>query len=208
MRRVIWVIFMSFAVVACQSTPAVEEQGTQATLEPAQEPAPRNVGFARVWLVDGKEERRHEIIARTSNTTTWRRGECTWTLQSFGFYPPFEWKNCEEGASGQQTIELVTEPAYPLSVGKKWRYESKGSDDQGNAWENFRACEVKGTARVTAPIGTHDTYKIICDEKWRIRTYYFAPDLDTSILSLVYNKDDRTTEKSELIRIENENRGS
>lgn len=24
----------------------------------------------RVWLVDGKEERRHEVIARTSNTTT------------------------------------------------------------------------------------------------------------------------------------------
>ena len=54
-------------------------------------------------------------------------------------------------SSGQQTIELVTEPAYPLSVGKKWRYESKGSDDQGNSWQNDRACEVKGTARVTEP---------------------------------------------------------
>ena len=207
MPRFLAAIAVPLALVACQTTPAIEEQETQTILEPAQEPLPRNVGFARVWLVDGKEERRHEIIARTDNTTTWRRGECTWTLQSFGFYPPFEWKDCE-GASGQQTIELVTEPAYPLSVGKKWRYESKGSDDQGNSWENYRACEVKGTARVTAPIGTHDTYKIICHENWRIRTYYFAPDLDTSIVSLLYNKDDRSTERSELVRVENENRGS
>ena len=36
---------------------------------------------------------------------------------------------------------------------------------------------------MTVPVGTFDTYRVVCKDKWTRYDYYFAPALGTVVLS-------------------------
>ena len=199
---------LSLTLIACQTTPAVEEAPATTELLPMEQPGTPNIGYTLVTMMNGSQERRSEVIAHDAETFTWRNNKgCEWSSMRTGFSPSVHWKNCE-GGSGNMSVKLTTDLPWPLSVGKTWTYTFTGGNNRGNAWEGSDQCTVVGTARVTAPIGTYDTFKVECESEWLKRTHYLSPELNASPIFLRHNKARNQTDRYELIRIENNNRGS
>jgi hypothetical protein len=145
----------------------------------------RAVGHKVVTLRDGKEET-STLIEQTADTQTWMDSlGCRAVVPRAGFGPALEYANCE-GATGTQKVKLLRGAPYPLAVGGKWAYSYAGTNTRGNQWSGERACEVKGSARVKAGAGEHDTYKVICEDTQSdmktVRTYYVSPSLQTTVL--------------------------
>ena len=81
-----------------------------------------------------------------------------------------------------------TGSAWPLSVGKTWSYAIEGQNSKGNSWTNTRSCEVLSTAQITTQSGTHDTYKVRCDDNNNERVFYISPALKDFAQLIHYKK--------------------
>lgn len=184
--------------------PIITEEPVQLSLAPMEKPEGRPVGSVRVLLLNGEEELRSEVVARDSETISFRDSDgCSYTMPTTGFAPLLTADNCG-GTSGSQKVALETDSPWPLSVGKKWRYSMVGSNSKGDTWRAERKCEVKSEARVTAPLGTFDTYKVVCIDPARTRTYYVVPDTGQVVIFLRHDRRRNKTDRYELIRTEGE----
>lgn len=199
---------LSLTLMACQTTPAIEEAPATTELQPMEQPPTPNVGYTLVSLLDGNKDYRSEVVAHDADTVSWKSTTgCEWTVLESGFSPSVRWKNCG-GSTGAHRVELTTESPWPLAVGKTWAFAFSGGDQRGSTWDDTQTCEVVGTASITAPIGTYDTFKVVCDSSWQRHTRYVSPELMAPLIYLRHSKYRNQTERYELIRIENNNRGS
>lgn len=160
----------------------VQEAAVTATLPPMPR-AEHEVGYTRVSIKDGTTEHRETLIAQDAEANTWISSTgCSWTVPRTGFAPATEWSSCSS-ADGTATVKGAnTSGIYPLTVGKRWSYEVAGKNVTGFPWSGERRCEVESQARVTVPMGTYDTYKVVCGDQWSVRTWYLAPEVDATVL--------------------------
>ena len=63
-----------------------------------------------------------------------------------------------------------------MNVGTEWSFEQSGDN-----WQTDRDCKVEGTARIKVTNGEFDTFKIVCVDKWRTRTSYYAPSVRRTV---------------------------
>lgn len=141
-----------------------------------------NVGDQWVYVVNGKPETSTitgvdgDVFSGKNQTTG-----CEFQFIFAAYAPTPNWKDCG-GSSGTQQISR-TGSIFPMTVGATESWAVSGSDTKGDTWETTRSCEVKGTARVTVPAGSFDTYHVMCQDDWRIREWWFAPELGISAIS-------------------------
>ena len=181
-----WLHLFAIGAVVCvlaayQTTGAQAAQEAQVTaqLPPMQRPE-RNVGFKRVTLKDGKEVDT-TLVAKTADTESWQRSDgCSWTRPTTGFAPSVKWSGCASN-DGTSIVKLVEGDPWPLQVGKEWTYSLRGSNVVGYSWDTKRECEVKEVARIKTKLGEHNTYKVVCTDRWNIRTWYMSPSLKTYV---------------------------
>jgi hypothetical protein len=102
---------------------------------------------------------------------------CNWSRPPDAMAPATSWKNCN-GSSGSATVQSNGGSPWPMKVGTSWSYRVNG----GN-WQTDRDCEVEDAVRVRIGLGEFDTYKVVCTDRWRTRTRYYAPAIEKVVFS-------------------------
>ncbi len=143
------------------------QEGIQ--LPPTPKPSPREVGHIWKTLKDGKPFEA-KLTKRTESTDEWEDSDgCQFTkLPDIRFSPAIAWKNCG-GNDGTATVTPKRDP-WPMQIGNKWSF-----DVDGGEWRYERTCKVEDAVRVRIALGEYDTFKIVCDDKWNTRTWYYSP---------------------------------
>lgn len=186
---------------------STEKRPANVTLPPMERPADPQIGDLYISIEDAEKEVRVEVIGIDSEAVAYETNDgCVFALPKSGFAPVSKFAGCE-GSSGVQDVTLTNGSPWPLSVGTSWQYRFSGTNTDGDTWQGVRTCRVEGAVRVTAPIGTYDTFEVVCDEPNRTRTYYASPELGAAVVFMRHDKRRNTTLERKLIRIERQ-RGS
>ncbi len=90
--------------------------------------------------------------------------------------PALAWRSEGQGR-GRRLITEMSEPFFPLRVGKRLTFKSTVSTDTPPyAWEFTWTCEMLRTERVEVPVGDFDTYVIRCGRQRPDElTFYYSP---------------------------------
>ena len=172
-------VFALAIVAVCQST-KVEATPVKAELAPAEAPT-FTVGSKMTWREEGEDDLTSEIVSVDGNKVTIQVDNgCNSTFTSDGFNLWTRWENCG-GNTGSSRFERPG-GIFPLEVGKKETYKTRGKNDKGHTWSSTWTCRVTETANVTVPAGNFDTYRVVCKDKWRRKDYYFAPELGSNVI--------------------------
>ncbi len=172
-RKIALVLFSS--LLCGTASAAFEVVATGIDLAPAPEPSERPIGYVWKALKNGSP---HEtrLIESTADTETWEDSNgCRWTRPKKPMAPSTTWDNCG-GRSGTATVTDQGGTVFPMKVGNAWSYEV-----DGGRWRTDRDCEVEDAVRVRIALGEYDSFKVICTDRWRTRTYYYAPALEKSV---------------------------
>lgn len=172
------VIVCSVAVLAaCQTTgsSSLKSEPTSAELAPVAERR-AVVGDSFTWV-----NNRGETLTGTFTSVDdqYLTGEssngCKWRDRRNSFAPGAEWSNCD-GSTGTQRSKRLGGSIFPLQVGSSESWEYSGSNNKGDNWSSTRECSVVGTAKVTVPAGSFDTYHVRCEDEWWVREWYVRED--------------------------------
>lgn len=195
---VLGVVMLSGVLLAgCQST-SIKTQQASASLQPMAERMPQKGDVWRYKMADGTSAEQ-TAVAVTATTVSWKdTSGCAWTKPSKGFGPSLKWSGCG-GADGTQTATRSGN-IYPLKVGSSEQWTVQGSNNAGNDWHTTRSCEVTGTAHITVPAGSFDTYHVVCSDNWTVREWFKAPALKTTVLYEKHNRAGGGTERDELVK--------
>ena len=187
---------------ACDTTGVSDEVALTTPLAPMEKPAAK-VGQTQHWLRDGKQEFTNSIVAVDGDMVSGETSEgCQWTALSWGFAPGARWSGCAPFTDGQQKITGVEGGLWPLEVGRKVSYTFSGRNKNGDSWTGTRRCSVDGAMRIETVSGQHDTYKVVCKDRWTDRVWYVSPALGQPVYVERYRKTRNERSKRELIKVE------
>lgn len=161
------------------------------------------VGDTWIGLKDGKDFQ-WTVISISGNAYTGRASDgCRWTAISWNFAPSYEFSNCKPYKDGKHKITSIAGKLWPLQVGNRISYAFTGSRTFGKTWSGRRTCEVKSREEpITTISGEHDTYKIICNDRWTRLTEYVSPKLQAVVYWERHRKRQNQTIKGELIEMQ------
>lgn len=188
----------------CETAPPVEEMTVESALEPAPKPQPAPVGTKVVGLYnDGPSKMEKVSIDGSLHTYESLINGCRWTEDAelgLVFAPSVRWENCN-GSTGKRNL-VRDGNIWPLEVGAEVSYTGTGVTSQ--TWSADTKCEVVDTVRVTVEAGTFDTYKVECSSPWRSTTKYYAPSVQSNVLTSQRRKGESSASNYdwELVRIE------
>ena len=143
---------------------------------------PLAVGDKSVWKQDGKELSWKTAKLDGSIAEVHGSNGCKVVIDLSTFSPALSWRNCS-GSAGSQKMEKRSGGLFPLAVGNTESVRFSGRNEKGNTWSGMRSCKVAGTANVTVPAGTFDTYHVVCRENSARYDYWFSPELGSTVIS-------------------------
>lgn len=173
------VLIPALALLAAGCAPEVKTEAVQSLLEPMQKRLPL-AGDTVVWDDDGTQFSRTVTKVSADSLIKEDSRGCAFT-SGLGFEPSTSWTNCTPFTDGAQSYTTEGE-IFPLAVGNTVRYQVDGSNANGDKWQNDVLCKVEGTARVTVPAGSFDTYHVRCEHQFTRRDYYVSPELGETML--------------------------
>jgi len=203
-------VLLAAFTVAAQAEEKVTANEAPASLQrevdlaPMSKPRDRDVGFKWFGVGNDGQEVVVEVIAKDSDTTTFRDNTgCRWVSRLGSWFGgALEWSGCG-GTGGRRRTDFPDEAdIWPLSVGRSWSYYEHGRNDNGNRWEGRRRCEVAGTATFKLEAGLDDTFKVVCNDPWSRHTYYVSPAHQTTVRFERVNKRHGTTWSRQFRRLE------
>jgi len=185
------------ALVACASTSnesGADKMAVSIPLPPAEMPPATTVGTEYQWIKNG-ERHDSKILAVSDGVLSGESSDgCKWKTTDWQFTPTLAWEECD-GYTGSRTLKKSKGSPWPMQVGNKWShsYSSVTSKGTGYSWK-YR-CNVRNTERVSVPAGEFDAFKIVCKDKWNVRTEWFAPEYaGGSTVRIKYERDSGTTD--------------
>jgi len=169
-------VFASTLLVTGNAWAELEILQTGIQLEPADKPPARSVGSVWRGLNDG-EPYTNTLASETDSSNTYKDSNgCEWTEPKGFFRPPStSWDDCG-GQDGSARVAFKRGTIFPLQVGNKWSYGVMG----GN-WQTQRDCKVEDAVRIKTGVGEHDTFKVVCRDKFNTRTRYYSPKLQAVV---------------------------
>lgn len=144
----------------------------------------RDPGFSQVTVDEIK-------ILTTDNERTTAKTKLGYEVtSSYNFFlPSFEEKSTDPKNLylERNTVFGDTLSFFPLKIGKKSSNRVVGDTTQsgGSAWEYVYNCEVMGKEKVQIPLGTFDTYKVVCTAtgtKNYKKTFFYDPKMEQLLL--------------------------
>jgi hypothetical protein len=133
---------------------------------------------------DGKEEINTARLLDDKTIEVSRDDGCSYTRSNEDRYGPnLTWTNCSSGKWGSGKVEDIKKEGqlWPFKVGNKVSYKYTAINSKGKKNKKaFRNCEVTGTELATASGKEYPSYKIECKEHSGDRTYWYAPELETT----------------------------
>ena len=146
------------------------------------------------WTTVAKVENDMVTLINSSGCTEIRR-------LSF-VYPAETYTNCA-GATGTREITSVKGGIFPIKVGNKVSIKIKGKDNlTPQGWVGERKCEVESKEQIEGKFGSHDAFKVVCEDAWFIRTWFYDPELESNVRFDLYDKRKRKSRTLELVRFE------
>lgn len=194
----------ALALAACQTTSIQEQPATTANLAPA-ERVTLKAGEVRKFKRsrNGEETITTVTLAKPGVYRFETSNGCTGTaLASDRFAPTLTWNKCGDNPNwntGSSTIKTKTGELWPLKVGNKVSYSLTAKSHTGRSSDNVRDCEVTGTVNVTAVGKAYDAYKVVCNDRFNRRTFYYAPSVESVVLEERYQKRRNVTEVTEFV---------
>ena len=132
---------------------------------------PRRVGGdmeTYTWEVDSVED----------DVVTIRNDGCVQQLSLLmPFAPPLSWEGCGP-VSGSHVIRKTKGDVFPLKADSRFQHSVSGRSSNGESWKTVRKCKVEGKVAVSVPMGSFDTWKLVCTESSKIHTYWISPELE------------------------------
>lgn len=131
---------------------------------------------------------------------------CIVTFPLYMFAPIVARENCGEGPLSSLTQEFWIEgTVFPMKKGQKWRFYTQNLTDKDgkvNSRKQTHRCRVKDEVRVRTVAGEFDTFKVICDPTFEVRTYYYSPEIGHVVAMRQEKPRGTETHNWELVSIE------
>lgn len=178
-------IVITAVISGCQSSGSNDSASDAVTsgvvLAPAEKPAADAAGTEIQALRNGKPVT-YSVTAVDGDTYSGMDNDgCSYTELAHAYAPSLEWENCN-GSTGTQTITKIKGSPWPMTVGSKFSYKFRGSDNN-DRWAGLRKCVVVGTENVATQMGEFDTYKVECKDPWSKRSWWYAPEIGRNVKS-------------------------
>lgn len=175
------IAFFSIVVAGCQAGGGVKTEPVSAEM-PAYPIKPNAVGYTRNTRDIKGKSYTSTLVSVDGELYNFESDDgSSWTNYANPLLPSPKWSG-EEWGTGTQSMENVKGSLFPLEVGNKMAFNVVGeSTKYPDGWNDRRTCEVTAQARVTIEAGDFDAFKVICNDEWRKRTWYFAPEVNDII---------------------------
>ncbi len=160
---------------------ALEELEPLENLPPMAGPDTRAIGWQWHYIDEKGEPGFMEKVAGNDSVASYERTDgCTWTRSTSGFAPATKWSNCP--STGTSSVDKLSDSLWPLKVGNSIEYRIQGTSSLlSRAWSSKRNCKVVKAVKIKTVSGIHDTFKVICEERWGTRTWWLSPTVGTAV---------------------------
>lgn len=127
---------------------------------------------------------REQVVSVAPDRVVWTNDSgLIWTKDTAVVTPQLRWSTHPELGRGQQTIIGSPEQLFPLQEGKVIAYSVRGSAENAPAgWLEEHRCAVTGQEDVEVPAGTFTTFRIDCQRKDFLDTYFYSPVVQNFVL--------------------------
>jgi hypothetical protein len=144
-------------------------------------PDKRNIGWEWHYIDQNGKAGYMRKIAGTELTASYIRTDgCKWTRPILGFAPALVWSDCP--SSGKAEVEFIDGDIWPIKVGNKFSYKMQGTSTFLNfKWSGKRNCEIAYSVRIRTVAGEFDSFKLVCHERWVVRTWWLSPEVGTAV---------------------------
>ena len=175
-----FIVAMLLGAVSVGSAPGVSalEEKKLSTSPPALDAPAWRAGQEWHGLRNDKDYK-YWLVAKKGSVYSWKDSygkndrDCAWSTAGHEFSPSLKWKDCRGWPDGSQKVRKKGGP-WPLEVGKKWSYKIKGKDKSGESWKTTRKCHATSAVTIKTGLGSSDTFKVVCEDSWRVRVYYIS----------------------------------
>jgi hypothetical protein len=173
------VVLASIIVAACQASSGGLKTEPVSAPMPAFSVKANSVGYTRTTKNHKGETATSELVSIEGDLYNFESSTgATWTNYANPILPSPKWSG-EDWGVGTQSIEEVEGALFPLEVGNTMSFYVVGKSTKWpDGWKDKRDCEVKAQERISVEAGDFDAFKVVCNDEWRARTYYFSPEVN------------------------------
>lgn len=182
-------LFLAIATVllsGCSSVGSIGDGLGGSTPDNRLAPAPAPIyaaGDTFVYTENGQPTR-EQVVSVAPDRVVWTNDSgLIWTKDTALVTPQLRWSSHPELGRGQQTIIGSPEQLFPLQEGNVIAYSVRGSAENAPAgWQEEHRCVVSGQEDVQVPAGTYTTFRIDCQRKDFLDSYFYSPVVQNYVL--------------------------
>jgi hypothetical protein len=203
--RVFWpagMTALALVLVAC-STPKSHSPITTPLEPTALQPAALAlypVGSTWTFLEDEREQIVVTLLGREEGVERYTRSDgCSFSVPQDFLAPDMGWENC--GGSDGKRVSLSTDgQIWPLAIGNHQTWKVKGRyNKSGLTWTTEYDCNVVSAERIATPAGKFDAYRVVCEDDYVKKTFFFAPSAHDLVAQAEFNKASGAEHKVEIV---------
>lgn len=149
-------------------------------------PAPIYAAGDTFVFTENGQPTREQVVSVAPDRVVWTNDSgLIWTKDTAVVTPQLRWSTHPELGRGQQTIIGSPEQLFPLQEGNVIAYSVRGSAENAPAgWQEEHRCAVSGQEDVEVPAGTFTTFRIDCQRKDFLDTYFYSPVVQNFVLRI------------------------
>ncbi len=127
-----------------------------------------------------------QVVSVAPDRVVWTNDSgLIWTKDTALVTPQLRWSSHPELGRGQQSITGSPDQLFPLREGNIVAYSVRGSSENlPEGWQEEHRCVVSGQEDVEVPAGLFTTFRIDCQRKDFLDTYYYSPTVQNFVLRL------------------------
>lgn len=188
-RPLLLLAFATVLLSGCSSIANIGERlggsgGTAPEDRLAPAPAPIYAAGDTFVYSENGQATREQVVSVAPDRVVWTNDSgLIWTKDTALVTPQLRWSSHPELGRGQQTIIGSPEQIFPLQEGNVIAYSVRGSAENAPAgWQEEHRCAVSGQENIEVPAGTYTTFRIDCQRKDFLDTYFYSPVVQNYVL--------------------------
>ena len=187
-RPLLLLAFATVLLSGCSSVGSIGDSFGGSAPEDRLPPAPAPIyaaGDTFVYTENGQPTR-EQVVSVAPDRVVWTNDSgLIWTKDTALVTPQLRWSSHPELGRGQQTIIGSPEQIFPLQEGNVIAYSVRGSAENAPAgWQEEHRCVVSGQEDVQVPAGTYTTFRIDCQRKDFLDSYFYSPVVQNYVLRI------------------------
>ena len=187
-RPLFFLAIATLLLSGCSSVGSIGESFGGSAPEDRLAPAPAPIyaaGDTFVYTENGQPTR-EQVVSVAPDRVVWTNDSgLIWTKDTALVTPQLRWSSHPELGRGQQTIIGSPEQLFPLQEGNVIAYSVRGSAENAPAgWQEEHRCVVSGQEDVQVQAGTYTTFRIDCQRKDFLDSYFYSPVVQNYVLRI------------------------